>query len=39
MVEDAKYGEVLINLRKRTTDLRDQYGGPYRPNPAEKPKK
>jgi arylsulfatase A-like enzyme len=36
LVHDPKYADVLEKLRKRTTELRDQYGGPYRPNPAEK---
>jgi arylsulfatase A-like enzyme len=35
---DPKYANVLDQLRKRTTELRDQYGGPYRPNPADKKK-
>ncbi len=37
LIAEPKYAEVLEKLRKRTTELRDQYGGPYRPNPAEKP--
>jgi arylsulfatase A-like enzyme len=39
LVNDAKYADVLEKLRKRTTELRDEYGGPYRPNPAEPMKK
>jgi arylsulfatase A-like enzyme len=39
LVNDPKYAEVLGELRKRTTELRDRYGGPYRPNPAEPKKK
>ena len=39
LLNDPKYAEVLIQLRKRTTELRDGYGGPYRPNPAEKGKR
>ncbi|HVL12865.1 MAG TPA: sulfatase/phosphatase domain-containing protein, partial [Gemmata sp.] len=39
LIADPKFAEVRDALRKRTTDLRDQYGGPYRPNPADKKKK
>src|SRR5205823_1971668 len=39
LVNDPKHAEMLEKLRKRTTELRDQYGGPYRPNPAEDMKK
>jgi arylsulfatase A-like enzyme len=39
LINDPKYAEVRDELRKRTTELRDKYGGPYRPNPAEKKKK
>jgi arylsulfatase A-like enzyme len=39
LVVDPKYADVLAKMRARTTELRDQYGGPYRPNPAEKPEK
>jgi arylsulfatase A-like enzyme len=35
LVAEPKYTEVLEKLRKRTNDLRDLYGGPYRPNPGE----
>lgn len=35
---DPKYAAVLERLRERTTELRDLYGGPFRPNPAEKKK-
>ncbi len=37
LLAEPKYKEVLEKLRKRTTELRDLHGGPYRPNPAEKP--
>jgi hypothetical protein len=30
--KDPEHAEVLVKLRKRTTELRDLYGGPYRPN-------
>src|SRR5205085_9107561 len=36
LINDPKYAEVAEKLRKRTTELRDLYGGPYRPNPADK---
>lgn len=39
LVKDARYADVLDKLRKRTTELRDKYGGPFRPNPPDKPKK
>jgi len=39
LIADPKFSEVRDALRKRTTELRDQYGGPYRPNPADKKKK
>jgi arylsulfatase A-like enzyme len=35
LVADPAHAAVLERLRKRTTELRDKYGGPYRPNPAE----
>jgi arylsulfatase A-like enzyme len=38
LIADPKFAEIRDKLRKRTTELRDQYGGPYRPNPAEKKK-
>jgi arylsulfatase A-like enzyme len=38
LIADPKFAEVRDELRKRTTELRDNYGGPYRPNPAEKKK-
>lgn len=38
LVSDPNYATVLGDLRKRTTELCDQYGGPFRPNPAEKKK-
>ena len=38
LIADPKSAEVRDQLRKRTTELRDQYGGPYRPNPADKKK-
>jgi arylsulfatase A-like enzyme len=33
LVADPGHADVLAKLRQRTTELRDQYGGPYRPNP------
>jgi arylsulfatase A-like enzyme len=39
LIHDPHYAEVLGKMRQRATELRDQYGGPYRPNPADKPKK
>ena len=38
LIANPKFSEVRDKLRKRTTELRDLYGGPYRPNPAEKKK-
>lgn len=38
LIVDRKFAGVLAKLRKRTTELRDLYGGPYKPNPADKPK-
>lgn len=38
LIDDPKFADVRDRLRKRTTELRDLYGGPYRPNPAEKKK-
>jgi arylsulfatase A-like enzyme len=38
LITDPKFSEVRDKLRKRTTEFRDLYGGPYRPNPAEKKK-
>ena len=38
LIADPKFANVRESLRKRTTELRDRYGGPYRPNPAEKKK-
>jgi arylsulfatase A-like enzyme len=32
---DPKFADVLEQLRKRTDELRDRYGGPYVPNPAK----
>lgn len=37
LIADPKHEDVLARLRRRTTELRDKYGGPYRPNPAAKP--
>lgn len=34
LVGDSGHKSVLIKLRLRTDQLRDEYGGPYRPNPA-----
>jgi arylsulfatase A-like enzyme len=39
LIADPKFADVRDSLRKRTTELRDQYGGPYRPNPADPKKK
>ena len=38
LIADPQFAEVRDALRKRTTELRDKYGGPYRPNPADKKK-
>lgn len=38
LITDPQYAELRDRLRKRTTELRDAYGGPYQPNPAEKKK-
>jgi arylsulfatase A-like enzyme len=38
LINDPKFAEVRDALRKRTTELRDKYGGSYRPNPADKKK-
>ena len=38
LIADPRFAAVADRLRKRTTELRDRYGGPYRPNPAEKKK-
>jgi len=38
LIADPAHSSVRDELRKRTTELRDRYGGPYRPNPAEKKK-
>jgi arylsulfatase A-like enzyme len=38
LVNDPQYSETLKKLRKRTMELRDLYGGPYRPNLATKEK-
>ena len=35
---DPAHARIRDRLRKRTTELRDRYGGPYRPNPANKQK-
>jgi arylsulfatase A-like enzyme len=32
---DPRHADTLARLRARTTELRDRYGGPYRPNPAK----
>ena len=40
LVDDPKYSETLDQLRKRTTELRDQYGGPFVSNlKSDKPGK
>jgi len=36
LIAEPRFAETRDELRKRTTELRDRYGGPYRPNPAEK---
>jgi arylsulfatase A-like enzyme len=36
LAADPKFANVLAKLRARTTELRDQYGGPYRPNTADR---
>jgi arylsulfatase A-like enzyme len=36
LIANPKFAEVRDKLRKRTTELRDLYGGLYRPNPADK---
>jgi hypothetical protein len=36
LIADPNFVEIRDKLRKRTTELRDQYGGSYRPNPADK---
>lgn len=33
LLRDARYATVLERLRRRTDQLRDQYGGPFRPHP------
>jgi arylsulfatase A-like enzyme len=33
LVHEPPYAEVLAALRRRTNELRDQYGGPYVPHP------
>jgi arylsulfatase A-like enzyme len=38
LINDPKFADVRDALRKRTTELRDKYGGPYQPNPADKKK-
>lgn len=38
LIADPRLAEIRDRLRRRTTELRDAYGGPYRPNPAEKKK-
>jgi len=34
---DPKYADVLKKMRKRCDELRDAYGGPYKPRPRKKP--
>jgi arylsulfatase A-like enzyme len=36
LIADPKFANIRDSLRKRTTELRDLYGGPYRPNLADK---
>jgi arylsulfatase A-like enzyme len=38
LIADPKFADIRDSLRKRTTELRDLYGGPYRPNPADSKK-
>ena len=38
LIANPKFTDVKNKLKKRTTELRDLYGGPYRPNPPEKKK-
>ncbi|MDB5296559.1 MAG: hypothetical protein JWO31_2542, partial [Phycisphaerales bacterium] len=37
LIADPAFAAEAERLRKRTTELRDQYGGPYVPNVAPKP--
>jgi arylsulfatase A-like enzyme len=36
LVKSPEHAELLEALRRRTTELRDLYGGPFVPNPAKK---
>jgi arylsulfatase A-like enzyme len=38
LIANPKFTEIADKLRKRTTELRDRYGGPFRSNLAEKKK-
>ena len=39
LVGDPAHAQVLEKMRKRCDELRDQYGGPYKPNTGKKRKK
>ena len=39
LIQDPKFAAISDRLRKRTTELRNQFGGPFQPNPAEKKKR
>ncbi len=38
LITNPRFAEIRDQLRKRTTQLRDEYGGPFRPNPVDKKK-
>ncbi len=37
LIKDERYAKVLAELRRRTDQLRDEYGGPYQPRPKPQP--
>jgi hypothetical protein len=39
LVSAPEYKNVLAKMRKRTDEIRDQLGGPYKPHQARKSKK
>ncbi|MBT6958168.1 MAG: sulfatase-like hydrolase/transferase, partial [Opitutae bacterium] len=39
LVSEPEYKNVLVKMRRRTDEIRDQLGGPYQPNPRRKPNK
>ncbi len=39
LAKNPQYSKQLDIMRKRCNELRDQYGGPYKPNPKKKKKK